>query len=286
MIVLVTGATGMFGSRVAREAAARGARVRALVRAPARTQAIAGEGIEPVVADLDTPETLRPALEGVERVFVVTPMDPRSGARQVNVIEAAREAGVRLIVLLHGAVRHHDDILGRQHEHAMAVLRASGTAWTLFSPQTVMETNLEPQFEAVRQTGGLWGCAGDGRAAMVAADDCGRAGGVVLTTDGHAGREYFITGPVAISYADVAREMSGVLGREVVYHDVPEDQFRDMLVERGMTAEEAEIGVLAHFRAFKRGDAELVTDDYERLTGLAPTSLRAWLEEHAAALRA
>jgi uncharacterized protein YbjT (DUF2867 family) len=119
-----------------------------------------------VVCDLDRPETLPAALKSVERVFLVTPMDLKGGARDSAVIEAARTAGVRHIVKLNGAVRHDGDMLDQQHQEAMRALRASGLEWTLFSPQTVMETNLFGQADAVRQTGAMWGTAGE-RAAGV-----------------------------------------------------------------------------------------------------------------------
>jgi uncharacterized protein YbjT (DUF2867 family) len=284
-VILVTAATGMFGSRVVRESVALGGEVRALVHSEARVGEVAAPGVEPVVGDLDRPETLAPALSGVERMFLLTPMDTRVAERETALIGAAKAAGVRRVVKLRGAVRHHGDALGRQHDAAIRALRDSGLEWTLFSPQTVMETNLLPQLEAIRRTGAMWGCAGAGRAAMVAADDCGRAAAVVLTTDGHAGREYFITGPAAISFPEIAAEVSRVLGRDVPYHDLPENEFKAALVGGGMSDEQVEIGVLVHYRAFRRGDAELVTDDSERLTDRPPTPVGAWLEEHASGLR-
>ncbi len=190
---------------------------------------------------------------------------------------------MRHVVKLHGAVRHQGDALGNQFEKTMGVLRESGLAWTLFSPQTVMETNLLGQADAIRATNAMWGTAGEGRAAMVAADDCGRAGAVVMTTDGHEGREYAITGPVALSFADIAEALTRVLGREIAYNDLPEDDFKAILAQSGMTEEEAEVGVLLHYRAFRRGDAELVTDDYRTLTGQDPTTIDEWLTANASA---
>jgi uncharacterized protein YbjT (DUF2867 family) len=223
----------MFGSRVLREPVARGARVRGLVHSPARVSQVEEAGAEAVVGDLDRPETLPAALNGVERVFLVTPMDLKGGARDSAVIEAARTAGVRHIVKLHGAVRHDGDVLDQQHQEAMRALRASELEWTLFSPQTVMETNLFGQADAVRQTGAMWGTAGEGRAAMVAADDCGRAGGVVMTTEGHEGREYAITGPAAVTFTEIAEAMTHVLGRPIAYNDLPEDDLKAALLESG-----------------------------------------------------
>jgi len=92
-MILVTGATGMFGSRIVRELAARHAPVRAMVRDPARARAITSAGIGIVQADLDQPATLVPALQGIERVFLVSPMDERVADRERAMIDAAVAAG-------------------------------------------------------------------------------------------------------------------------------------------------------------------------------------------------
>jgi uncharacterized protein YbjT (DUF2867 family) len=282
-LILVTGATGMFGSRVVRETVTCGADVRGLVHSEARSAEVKAMGAEAVVGDLDRPEALLPALEGIERVFLITPMDLKGGARDSAVIESARAAGVQHVIKLHGAVRHDGDLLDQQHQMAMQALRASGLPWTLFSPQTVLETNLFGQADAIRSTGAMWGTAGGGRAAMVAADDCGRAAAVVLTSDGHEGREYLITGPTAVSFSEIAEAMTRVFGRPIAYNDLPEAEFKAALLETGMSEDEAEVGILLHYRAFRRGDAELVTRDYEDLTGDPPTTIEAWLEDNAAA---
>lgn len=280
-MILVTGATGMFGSRVARQARARGAQVRVLVRDRAKAEGLAEAGIELAVGDLDRPETVAAALAGVERAFLVTPMDERIAARETAFVAAAREAGVRHVVKLYGAVRHRGDALDALHRQGIDALRSSGLEWTLLSPQTVMETNFLGQAGAIAATGAMWGCAGEGRAAFVAADDCGRAGAVVLTTDGHAGREYAITGPEALSLAEVAERMTAAFGRPLAYNDLPEDDFAGLLTQQGMTREQAEMGVILHMRAFRRGDANLVTGDYAALTGEAPVTVEQWLGENA-----
>jgi NAD(P)H dehydrogenase (quinone) len=211
-------------------------------------------------------------------------MDDRIAERESALIAAAEQAGVAQVVKLHGAVRHRGDPLDQEHQAAIAALKSSGLSWTIFSPQTVMETNLLSQAEAIKQTGAIWGCAGDGRVGMVAADDCGRAGAVVMTTDGHEGREYAITGPAALTFSEAAEVLTRALGRPVAYKDLSEEDFKAVLVQQaGMTAEQAEIGVLMHYRAFKRGDGDRLTDDYQRLTGQPPTTLEAWASAHAQA---
>ena len=103
-MILVTGATGMFGGGVTNELAKRGVPLRAMTSNAGRAEQLRRPGIDPVVADMDRPETLAEAMRGVDTVFLVSPMDDRVKVREGNVLRAAQRAGVRRIVKLYGAV--------------------------------------------------------------------------------------------------------------------------------------------------------------------------------------
>jgi uncharacterized protein YbjT (DUF2867 family) len=274
----------MFGSRVVRNLLDASEPVRALVRDRSRGVDLEEAGAELAVADMDRPETLPAALEGVDRVFLVSSMDERIARRESAVTAAAKATGVELVVKLYGAVKHREDPLDRLHLASIAALRDSGLRWALLSPNSVMETSLLTQAESVKQTGAMWGCAGDGKVGLIAADDAAAAGAALLTGDPEPGLSYEVTGPEALSMTEIAQRLTTVLGTEVEYNDMSEDGFRDLLVQQaGMTPEQAEIGVLAHFRAWKRGDADLVTDTVAQLMGHPPLSLDQWLHRHRAA---
>src|SRR5436309_14597311 len=171
MVILVTGASGMFGVRVVRGLLAAGQPVRALVRKRSRGVELEAAGAELVVADMDRPETLPGALVGVDRVFLVSPMDDRIETRARAVTMAAKAAGVRLVIKVYGAVKHRKDRLDRLHLASIAALRDSGLRWALLAPNSVMETSLLRQAEPIKRTGAMWGCSGDGKVGLVAADD-------------------------------------------------------------------------------------------------------------------
>lgn len=277
-MILVTGATGMFGSRTVRELAARGAPVRALVRSAERARGLPGEI---AVGDMDHPDSLREPFAGIETVFVISPMDDRIQEREGNVLRAAREAGVTRVVKLYGAVRHRGDALDRLHTASIAAIETSGLEWALVSPNSVMETSLLSYAETIRDMNAMFGCAGDGRVGLVAADDVARAAAAVLAEERAGGHNYEITGPEALTVADMAGVLGRTLGREISYVDMPEDDFRALLVEQaGMTPEEADINVILHLRAWRRGDADLVTGTVRDLTGRDPTSLAEWAAAH------
>ncbi|MAA53167.1 MAG: hypothetical protein CMJ41_09180 [Phycisphaerae bacterium] len=282
MSVLVTGATGMFGSGVVTLLDRAGVEVLAMSRSEANAARMTRGNVTGVVADLDDPATLPPLMERADRVFVVSPIHPDLGLRECNVIEAAVAAGVGQIVKLYGSVRHDGDQLDVQHRTALAALRDCGVPWTLVSPQTVMETNLLGQLEGIKHERSMFGAAGEGRIGMVALADCVETASIVLQAApaDHAEANLEITGPAAMTYPEIAAEMSRAFGETITYVDMSEDAFAAMLIEYGVPAEDVELQVLCHFRQMRAGRADLVTDTFERIAGRPATSVYEWTRAH------
>jgi uncharacterized protein YbjT (DUF2867 family) len=279
-MIVVSGASGMFGGAIAAEIASRGTPVRGLVRREDAAAALRERGVEPVMGDMDVPEALDAPLAGADTLFIVSPMDEHIAQREANLLAAAQRAGVQRIVKLHGAVEHHDR-LSELHGQSIAAIQASGLDWALLSPSSVMETTLYSQAQAIIHAGGLYGCAGDGAGGIVALEDDARAGATVLVEGSQTGRDYQLTGPRAGRLGDCARALTQVLGREVRYFDMPEDAFRDLLVQQAhMDPEAAELGVIAHMRAWRAGGATLVTDTVRELTGRDPVDVVDWIAAH------
>jgi uncharacterized protein YbjT (DUF2867 family) len=280
-MILVTGATGMFGGAIARRLAERGVPVRAMTSSPSRAEQLERPGVDPVVADMDRPETLGEALADIDTVFLVSPMDDRVRVREGNILEAARRAGVRRIVKLYGAVQHHGDPLGSLHDASVEAIRRSGLEWALLSPTSVLETSLFSMIPWIEEVGGIVASAGAGKVAHVAADDVARAGAVVVADRRENGRNYVITGPELLSFSELCEILSRVTGRSIPYMDVPDEELKRLLVEEaGLTAEQAEIGVICHFRAWRNGDADVRTDTYRELTGQRATTAEQWIAAH------
>ncbi|MGC1479898.1 MAG: SDR family oxidoreductase [Chthoniobacterales bacterium] len=280
---LICGATGMFGGGVLREMLSRGAPVVALCRSPERAKRLEDDGVPVAVADMDDPPSLLTAMTNVSRVFLVSPMDDRIARHETNVIEAAEKSGVRQIVKIFGAVRHQGDALVSQHEKVNERLKSSDLAWTLISPNTVMESNLFPAAPTIIEENAIYGASGDGKIGMVSLDDCVAAAATVLTGDieAHRGCNHEITGPKALTFTEIAEEFSKALGRTIEYRDSPVDEFGRMLVaEAGFDADTVETEVLCHFRAFRRGDADLVTETFRKLTDRPSTSVAAFIERN------
>jgi uncharacterized protein YbjT (DUF2867 family) len=279
---LVTTANGMFGHAVARALADRGANVRAMVRDRSKFTFV-HPLVEVVTADLDDPRTLPAVFQGVQSVFLASPMDPRLADRECAALGAARDAGVRRVVKIHGAVRHEGrDALSRMHQEVLDALYESGMEWTLVSPSSVMETSLLGYAESIRSNGAFFGMSGRGKIGLVALGDVAEAAALVLTTDGHAGQNYELTGPESLDLFQVAEAFARALGRPVAYRDMPEQALKNLLLQVLPMSEEAlEISVLCHLRCWRDGKADLVTDTFERLTGKMPTSVEQWIRQRA-----
>jgi uncharacterized protein YbjT (DUF2867 family) len=271
----------MFGSGITDRLIELGAPVRAMTSNADHAQRMKRPGVDPVVADMDRPDTLGEAMVGVDTVFLVSPMDDRVQARESNVLEAAQRAGVCRIVKLYGAVEHHGDPLGSLHDASVEAIRQSGLEWALLSPTTVLETSLLSMIPWIEATGSVVASAGEGRVAHVGADDVARAGAAVLADRGESGRNYVITGPELLSLSELCEILSRVTDRPIPYMDVSDQELTRLLTdEAGMTAEQAEIGVVCHFRAWRNGDAQAQTDTYHELTGRRPTTAEEWIEAH------
>ena len=279
MTVLVTGATGMFGAAVANALCLDGVDVLAMTRSKSSAEKLTRGKITGVVGDLDDPDSLQTLLERADRMFLVSPMHRMLGLRESMAIKAAADAGIKQIVKLYGSVKHEGDQLDTQHQIAIDTLKSSGVAWTLVSPQTVMETNLLGQIEGIKQERSMYGSAGKGRIGMVALCDCIEAASIVLQSNpqkwGSANME--ITGPSALTYEEIAAEMSRALHETITYVDMSEEEFASMLIEYGFPEEDLELQVLCHFRQMRNGQADLVTDTFQKLTGKPSTSIYDWM---------
>ena len=142
--ILVTGATGNVGGAVIANLITLGANVRALVRDESKVQGLKDAGVEVVIGDLLTPETLDAAFRGVHKVFLVTPVSANSGSMASNGIAAAKRTGSPHIVRL-SAIAAQDSPatrIGGQQAQTDAELEASGLPYTILRPHFFMQNTL------------------------------------------------------------------------------------------------------------------------------------------------
>ena len=271
----VTGSTGWLGGLVARDLAGRGVPQRLLVRDLGRAPSL--PGAHPVRAAYADRGTAEAALEGVTTLFMVSGAENEHRlAEHRTFVDAAAAAGVEHVVYVSffGAAPDATFTLARDHAATEQHLRRSGMAWTF------LRDNLYLEFvdHMVGDDGVVRGPAGDGRAAVVAHEDIARVATTVLLAPAeHAGQTYSLTGPQALSFAEMAAVVSEVTGREVSFHDETIEEAYASRVVYGAPDWQVDAWV-STYTAVAKGELDGVTDDVERLTGRRPLSLREYLE--------
>jgi uncharacterized protein YbjT (DUF2867 family) len=261
--VLVTGATGNTGSGLVPALRSAGVDVRAFVRNESKAQPLKDAGAEIVVGDLDRPETIEPAVEGVDKIYLLTWNGPTQAQQAENVIKAAKQAGKPHIVR-HSMWGPESRIIkqGRQVEEA---LKSSGLPWTLVKPTFFMQNTMMAA-QTIASDGVIYWAMKDGKLGMIDLRDIVDAAVAVLTSSGHEGKSYILTGPAAISFHDVAATFSKVLGKDVKYISVPGEAALDSMLGIGMPEWIAK-GYVELFEGFSENFANRATDNVAILTG-------------------
>ena len=183
--VLVTGATGNTGSVLVPALVEAGVDVRAFVRDEAKAQPLKDAGAEIVVGDLEDPETIRPALEGVDKVYLLTWNGPPQAEHAHNVIEAAKEVGQPHIVR-HSMWGSDKSRIVQQGNQVEEELKASGLPWTMLRPTFFMQ-NFLMSAQTITSEGKMYWPLEDAEIAMIDIRDIVDCAVTVLTEEGHIG---------------------------------------------------------------------------------------------------
>jgi uncharacterized protein YbjT (DUF2867 family) len=283
-MLLVTGATGTTGMEVLRALKARGVAARALVRDETKAHHLRELGFDPVTGDLGDPRTLKPALEGVERAYLVAPVSPMQSELEQTFLESAKEAGVKHIVKLSliGASEQAPLRFARAHARVEQALRDSGMAWTLLRPTGFMQNTLG--WGSQVQDGVFYSPVPDAAFSIVDARDVAETAAVALTTDGHEGKAYGLSGPEAVSYRDQVRRLFAAAGREVKVEEVPIESVKRELVRAGVPPWNAE-GLAEQFDLYASGGATMVTSGVMDTLEREPRDLDTFAKDHAEAFK-
>jgi len=283
--ILVTGATGNTGRHLIRELTTRGVPVRAFVRDPGRARELLGTDVELAVGDYDDPASITTALDGVGRMFLLTPSHPDMVQWEGALVDAAATAGVRRIVKM-STVAADPDSEGRfaaWQGQCEDLLRASGIPAVILRSGYHM-TNVLAFAESIRATGQIFAPLDDAEIAMIDRRDLAVVAAVTLTESEHDGRTYPLTGPEAITYHQVATQLSTVLGTPVAYVDVPEDAALAAMLRAGAPDWLAH-GVAEVHRQVSRGLLAKTTDVARVLLGREPHGFAEFARDVAAAFR-
>ncbi|RIV29814.1 SDR family oxidoreductase [Micromonospora radicis] len=274
MSIVVTGATGHLGRLIVTDLLDRGVpadQIVALGRDTGRLADLAGRGVTVRRADYDDPGSLRAAFAGGERLMFVSGSEVgRRVAQHRNVVAAAKEAGVGLVVYTSIAKADTSSlVLATEHRATEQEIIDAGLPYVFLRNSWYLENYL-PQLPTYLEHG-VVGAAGDGRISAATRADFAAAAAAVLTGDGPADHVHELGGP-AFTLAELAAELSRQSGREVGYTDLSVEKYAEVLVGAGLPAGYAEV-LADSDRGAAEGDLYVDPDDLTELIGRPPVTL-------------
>ncbi|TDQ45532.1 NAD(P)H-binding protein [Actinorugispora endophytica] len=274
MRILVTGATGNVGRPLVEQLLAAGHQVRALTRNP--QNAALPEGAEVAAGSLTETATLSAAFEGVDAVHLISfgGDDYAPLANGAEIVGLAEKAGVRRVTVLKG---------DQGRSLLDGAVEDSGLEWTRLAPVEFMANTLE-WAESVRTEGVVREAFADARSAMVHEADIASVAATALAADGHAGREYWLTGPQALTPPEKVRVIGEVLGRDVRYVELDRSEAVADWRRAGYSDEDVEFFLAMRTDPPEAGYTVLPT--VERVTGRPARTFAQWMRENAAAFGA
>lgn len=279
--ILVTGATGNIGALVVERLIGLGHRPRVFARDPDKARARFADRVDIARGDFSDPSSLAAALEGMTSMFLVT---SGPGLAELDAMSAriAKQAGVDHLVKLSSLDARHGVGTGVWHAHGEAAIRASSLAYTFVQPTGFMSNALY-WARGIRDAGVVRSATGDGKIPFVhphdIADVC-----VAALTRPPANAAIPLTGPVALSYAEMTAEIAAAIDRPLRYEPMSEDDARDQQGAWG--AEPAMTDArLSIFRAIREGLLAEVTDGVSRTLDRPPVPFSTWARDNAAAFR-
>ncbi len=266
-MVLITGASGNNGIALIRRLRTTGLTMRAMVR---RQQDYLREilpGVEFVTGDFDDPASLRRALSGVRSAFLATNSSERVEEQQLGFVGAARAAGVRHIVYLSQLQASRDSPVRflRYHAAVEDAIAGSGMAFTHLRPNLFMQGLLGLR-STIAGEGRFYAPAGNSRVSIVNVRDIADVAAAALMDRRHEGKICDITGPEALTHAEMAGRLSEALHRDITFVDIPEAAMRDVFNGLGVPEWQAE-GLLEDYAHYRRGEASAISGTVGEVTG-------------------
>ena len=282
--ILITGANGNISSGILTQLKSSGHKLRALVRKPEKADALKQQGIETFVGDLEKPWTLAPAFSGAETVWILTPPGPRAPEQSSNALWAARQGGAKHVVRMSavGAGHTAPTINSRLHALSDAELAGSGIPFTILKPHFFAQNLIMITGATIAQQGMMYIAMGGGKTGIIDSRDISEFAAKVLTTPGHEGKTYTLTGPESLTMGQIATTIGTAIGKPVTYVPIPVEGAKQAMAQMGM--DDWTINLLGDYMtAYSANWGDLVTDEFKRVMGKAPRSIAEFAKDFAKA---
>ena len=276
---LITGATGTIGGRVVERLLQAGIRPKVLVRDAEKARRAFGDRVDVRVGDLSDPSSLRAAFAGVSSLFLVN-AGPDLAARDAAAAQVAKQAGVRHVVKLSSIDVDGEIGTGAWHAQGERALRESGLAVTFVRPSGFM-TNALWWARSIKAEGLIRTSTGEGRIALIHPGDIAEVVTRVLVDREHRGQVLPITGPAALTYAEMAATVGAVIRRPVGFSALSDEEARRRFAGREEPDAMVE-ALVSIWRAIREGRLARVTDVVAQVLGRPPLSFETWVRQNAA----
>ena len=278
-MILVTGAGGTVGSEVVNQLQPTGAQFRAAYHSQSKADAARAKGIDAVLIDYDKPETLDAALQGIDKLFLLSSSNP---SQELKAIDAAKRAGVKHIVKLSVIGAEEEAFsFAKGHRAAEKAIEASGIAWTFLRPNGFMDNMHNYMGDTIRKQNAFYSSTGEAKIAHIDVRDIAAVAVKALTEPGHEGKSYTLTGPEAVTYGEIASKISAATGRTINYVNVSDADIKSGMTGSGAPEAYAD-AFLDLLRWYRTGDAARVSNEVKRITGRDPIAFEQYARDHAA----
>ncbi len=269
-MICITGAGGTVGSEVVKQLELVKVPFRAAYFSKEKVEAARAKGIEAVIIDYNRPETLRAAFQGCDKLFLLGPNALNQTQLELNAVEAAKAVGVRHIVKqsVMGAEEEAFS-LALVHRPVEKAIESSGMAWTFLRPNSFMQNVVTFMGETIKAEAAFYSASGEAKITHVDVRDIAAVAVKALTETTHAGQAYTLTGPEALTYDELANELSKVLGRPISHISLSPSDLKHGMLAEGMPEAIAD-RMLDLERYYREDQASRITNDIKQVTGRDP----------------
>jgi uncharacterized protein YbjT (DUF2867 family) len=261
-MILITGANGNVGGEVLKEAVAARLDIRAAYHSAAKAKS-APAAVPTVLMDYKDPGSIRAALAGVEKAFLVGPPARDVAQLEGGFVEQARASGLKHIVYL-SAMGGRAAIFPGLHRDTEEKIEACGIPYTFLRPNGFMQNLVIYNSGTINAESVFYGSQGDGAVSHIDVRDVAAVAVRVLSSGGHEGKAYSLTGPQALSNAQLAEKLSLALARKIRYVDLAPEAYKKGLLAAGVPQWPAD-AVVDLNRFYREGGASHVEAAIERL---------------------
>lgn len=271
-LTLIVGASGTVGSELARILEARGERVRT-----STSRKDASDGKNKVHINLATGEGLTKAFEGVDKAFFLSPPGYADHHAMLSpLIQEAKRRGLKKVVLMTAMGANAVD--STPFRRAEIELEKSGLHYNIIRPNWFLQNFNTFWLQGIRAQGKIFLPAGQAKTSFIDTRDISLVAATLLTTEQFTDTAFDLTGPVAVTHEEVAREISLVSGKTVAYQEITPSDFKDGLLKAGLPEDYVNFMVLI-IGFLKEGYSAPVTGNVKLITGREPRSLSEYAQD-------